>query len=110
MDIYFANRKLRRRLGNEREMNKAYGRLAGALRRRLAVLAAVKNLGEVPMSPPERCHALKGELAGYFAVDISRNWRLIFRPAHEPMPTLPDGGPDLCAITAIEVVDVTDYH
>ena len=110
MDIYFANRKLRRQLERERELKKAFGRMAGALKRRLAVLAAAENLAQVPVTPPERCHQLKGEWAGHFAVDISRNWRLIFRPAHEPLPLTADGGIDLARVTAIEIVAIVDYH
>jgi proteic killer suppression protein len=35
---------------------------------------------------------------------------LIFRPAHNPVPKKDDGGIDLAAVTAIEILDVRDYH
>lgn len=110
MDISFANRRLRRQLENDKEMRKAFGDRSRAIRRRLAVLQAARTLAEVPVAPPERRHQLSGEWAGHFAVDIARNWRLVFRPKHDPLPLLPDGGIDLDRVTAIEIVGIVDYH
>ena len=110
MEISFASRKLQRCLQDEREMSRAYGSRVGALKRRLALLMAAECLADVPTTPPERLHQLKGKWEGYFAVDISRNWRLIFRSADDPPPLLPDGGLDLRRITAIVIVDIADYH
>lgn len=31
------------------------------------------------MLPGLRLHSLKGDLAGFFAVDVSGNWRIVFR-------------------------------
>jgi proteic killer suppression protein len=45
--------------------------------------------------PGLRLHPLKGEMAGFYAVDVSGNWRLIFRFDN-------DGN-------AIDV-DLVDYH
>lgn len=45
--------------------------------------------------PGLRLHPLKGEMAGFYAVDVSGNWRLIFR--------FDDDG------NAIDV-DLVDYH
>ncbi|MQT88104.1 hypothetical protein DYL61_16885 [Pseudomonas nabeulensis] len=44
--------------------------------------------------PGNRLHALKGKLAGYWAVCVSGNWRVIFRF---------DG-------SDAELVDYLDYH
>lgn len=41
-----------------------------------------------------RLHALKGELAGFWSVSVSGNWRIIFRFI----------GAD------VELVDYLDYH
>ncbi len=110
MEISFASRKLQRQLESAREIQRAHGKLAKAIMRRMAVLQAAACLADVPASPPERRHLLKGNMAGCFAVSISGNWRLVFRPAHDPLPSLPDGGPDLQRITAIEIVGILDYH
>ena len=44
--------------------------------------------------PGYRLHSLKGDLAGYWSVVVSRNWRIIFRFE----------GEDVCD------VDLVDYH
>ncbi len=36
--------------------------------------------------------------------------RLGFEPASDPLPRKEDGGLDLTRITAVEIVEVTDYH
>ncbi len=63
-----------------------------------------------PRTPPERCHELKMNLAGRFAVVLKDNWRLIFRPDHQPVPTKEDGGIDPLRVTAIMIEAVDDYH
>ena len=44
-----------------------------------------------------RCHALKGNRAGQYAMDLTGGFRLIFR--------LMDN-----SICILEVMDITDYH
>ncbi len=53
---------------------------------------------------------LTGDREGHYAVTLSGNWRLVFRPDHDPLPLLPDGGVDLERVTAIKIVEVIDYH
>jgi proteic killer suppression protein len=91
-------------------MKRAYGDRAKRLKLRLDFLAAASCLDDVPPFPPTRRHELTGARAGHFAVDITGNWRVVFRPNHDPVPRKADGGIDLKAITAIEIVAVTDYH
>jgi proteic killer suppression protein len=45
-----------------------------------------------------------------FAVDISRNERLVFEVADDPIPRKPDGGIDLERVTEIRVLRIEDYH
>jgi proteic killer suppression protein len=63
------------------------------LRLRLAALHAADSLADFwpPKSGPERCHELKGDLAGTFSIDLKQPYRLMFRPyAATPSPNLPD--------------------
>ena len=48
------------------------------LRMILARLAAATEPRDMAL-PGLRLHPLKGELKGFFAVDVSGNWRIIFR-------------------------------
>jgi proteic killer suppression protein len=108
--IEFATNKLKRQMGSAAAMQKAYGDRANRLMMRLGVLKNAKCLADVPTDPPPRCHALKGEHQGCYAVDISGNWRLLLEPI------LPQGvdakGTEVnpSHVTAIRILDVIDYH
>nr|WP_234642156.1 type II toxin-antitoxin system RelE/ParE family toxin [Delftia tsuruhatensis] len=65
--------------------------------RRLLRLLASLDVAQVPSDmgrPGSHLHPLKGDLAGYWAVSVSGNWRIIFRF-------------DGCDV---ELVDYLDYH
>src|ERR1700674_1336720 len=110
MDLSFATQRLTREFADERAMRRAYGDRANRLKRRLDFLAAAACLDDVPPVPPTRRHELTGDRRGNFAVDVTGNWRLVFRPNHDPVPQTADGGIDLKAMTAIEIIAVEDYH
>ena len=84
--------------------------MAEKLKSRLAVLSNARALADVPSTPPERCHPLRGEREGQYAVVLVHPRRLVFAPNHEPIPRKDDGGIDLDKVTAITIVDVVDYH
>ena len=111
LKIKITTRRLAKSLNSDSEMKKRYGEpMAKAIARRLAVLRSAPNLAAVPMSKPERRHALKGKRAGQQAVDLVHPHRLVFAPAHDPLPERADGGLDEERVTAIEVMAVVDYH
>ena len=106
MRISFSSRKLERQLSDEMQMNQAFGDLARRLKMRLDLLRAANTLADVPHVPPPRRHRLTAPWNGHYAVDLSGNWRLIFKPADHA------GGEEanLKEVTAIEIVAVIDYH
>ena len=111
MDIVFKSQKLAQIFNSETNLKKNYGaKVARIIMIRAFVLKNARNLGFVPKTPPDRCHQLKGRRKGQFAVDLDEKRRLIFKPYHEHTPRLEDGGIDLNGVTAIEILDVTDYH
>jgi proteic killer suppression protein len=66
---------------------------AAKVRRILSRLDAASAVADVD-APGFRLHPLKGELKGFFAIEVSANWRIIFR--------FEDGD-------ALDV-DLLDYH
>ena len=111
MEIYFRNRKLQRTFGSDRNLTRTHGRrMARLIMVRLAVLKNAPSLAQVPSTPPDRCHPLIGDRIGQYAVDLVHPFRLVFEPAHDPLPRGEDGGVELCEITAITVLGVFDYH
>lgn len=110
MEIDFASRKLKKTMEDDSSIKKIYGKLASALKRRIAILESAACLHDVPVGSPDWCHELKGTRAGTFAVEVSGNYRLIFEPDHDPVPLMDDGGIDLRQVTAVKILEVTDYH
>jgi len=66
---------------------------ADKIARILARLDEAARIGDLDL-PGFRLHPLKGELAGFWAVNVSGNWRIIFR--------FRNGN--------VEDVDLLDYH
>ena len=111
MDITFRSRKIEKRFNSERALAAAYGdRLARSIAIRLAVLKNAGTLALVPATRPERRHQLRGKRSGQYAVDLVHPHRLIFEPDHEPVPRMEDGSIDIGRVTAITIIEVTDYH
>jgi plasmid maintenance system killer protein len=110
MGIEFDTKKLAKELSDPKTIKRKYGDLAKAIMARLADLEAVETLADLHTLPAAQCHELNGDRAGYFAVKISPNYRLIFFPAQQPPPKQEDGGIDCSAIDAIVIAEITDYH
>lgn len=107
MEVYFSNNKLQKIFNSEKELVKNYGTLqAKKIMMRMKVLKAAKNLDEVPKQRPDRCHQLKGDRKGYFAVDLVHPFRLIFRPKILSSDEIYD----LTKITSIIIFGVENYH
>lgn len=47
---------------------------------------------------------------GQLSLDLDHPYRLIFVPAHEPIPVKSDGGLDWKQVTAIKILGVEDTH
>ena len=111
MEVYYQNRKLEKAFGDESLLKRRYGPgCARLIQERLEDFASKKNLAELRSAPKARCHELKGNRAGTLAVDVEHPYRLIFEPAHDPLPRKPDGGLDWTRVTAIRILSVEDYH
>lgn len=111
MDVTFRKRKLGKVFNAETSLKRSYGEpMARAIMLRMGYLRTAPNLAKVPVTPPERRHQLKGNLAGRFAVDLVHPYRLVFEPNHDPLPRKDDGGIDAERVTAVTIIEVIDYH
>ena len=77
--------------------------------RRIADLEAAACLEDF-RTLPGRCHELKADRKGQLAMDLVGPRRLIFRPAHNPVPLCQTGGLDWTKVTAVCIIEVVDYH
>ncbi|WNB17547.1 type II toxin-antitoxin system RelE/ParE family toxin [Marivirga arenosa] len=109
MLINYKTKKLQKQLTDPKQLNKHYGQLARKINQRLKMLKAADNLA-VMKTLPGGCHELKENYKGCLAVDVSGNYRLIFKPDHDPIPENKSGGLDWESVTIIEVQEITDYH
>ncbi|WP_107331536.1 type II toxin-antitoxin system RelE/ParE family toxin [Metapseudomonas otitidis] len=92
MIISFQHKGLRQfyETGSTRGIQAAH---AARLKRQLQLLDRAKMPGDMDL-PGWGFHPLKGKLAGFYAVSVNGNWRLIFRFVG----------------TDAELIDYLDYH
>jgi len=113
MDLFISDKKLRRAI-EQGTLGQRYGTdMAKKLTLRLAALRAAQSLGDFwpPRSGPERCHELKGDLAGTFSVDVKQPYRLLFKPKEETLPAdRSDERQRWQSITAIVILAIEDTH
>ena len=111
MDILFKTQKLEKECNNHKLARRRYGdKNAKLLRRRLDDLQSSSCLEVLRTLPQMRCHELVADRKWQLAVDLIHPKRLIFKPANEQLPTKPDGGLDWTKVTAIQILEITDYH
>lgn len=112
MNITFKNRKTQKLCESNNALTKQFGVVrAKKIMRRLKVLENADHLAQVPHLPPERCHQLSNNRDEDFAVDIEKQWRIIFKVNHNEIPRKDDGGIDKEKVTAILILDICeDYH
>lgn len=113
MLISFRNSRLDKLINSQVELVKSFGqKVAKAIILRRDLLHAVNNLSQVPHTPPEKLHELKGNRKGQFAVYTAPNSgvRVVFKPDHDPVPTHPHGGIDRKQVTDIVIWEIGDYH
>ena len=114
MEIHISDNRLRRALADDASRTRKFGKdMAAKLAIRLAVLRSAQSLADFwpPLTLPERCHELKGELAGVFSFDLKHPYRLLFRPLEDSPPQ--DREDELQRwkeIKAIEITAVEDTH
>ena len=111
MEIAFKTKRLQKACNSDVLLQKTYGKqLAKKIKVRLGVLRQARNLGLVPTEPPIRRHQLRGDRDETYAVDLGPRQRLVFAANHETTPRNDDGGIATHQVTAIEIIEITDYH
>lgn len=106
MEIFAKTKKLANIINNRNLIPKHYGKLAGKINARLDEFAAARTLRDIPSTPPPRCHALKGNRDGQFAVTVSGNYRIVFE-GYDKNDQLSD---DKDRITTVFILAIEDYH
>ena len=101
MELFYSN-KLSKKLKSDSTIVRQFGKAADNVILCISILEGADNLKLVPNVPPTRRHKLSGNLKGYWAIDVTKNYRLIFKPM--------DDEEDLEKIEKIFLEDIVDYH
>lgn len=111
MIIFFKTKKLQKLCSNGSVAIKDLGAKCGnKLKQRMMELSAAETLAVISRVPPARCHELTGNLKGQLSVDLEHPYRLLFIPAHDPIPERKEGGLDWASVSEIEIVAIIDTH
>lgn len=80
--------------------------MARWIRERLEEIEVATTLNEVSHVPPARLHRLSGDKKAFFAVDVSKNWRMVLEGY--------DKDDHRCveeyAIITVVIVGIEEYH
>ena len=112
MQVYLS-KKLKRDIEDDARRQKRFGtEMSNKIKLRMAALSAAESLVDFwpPYSGPERCHELKGDLAGTFSMDLKHPYRLLFIPADLKETEFEDEKQRWQSIKAIEVTSIEDTH
>lgn len=107
MEYFAETKKLTKILNDPKLLLKHYGKArAKRIQASLDEFDAAQNLTQIPSDPPPRCHPLKGNLEGKFAVDVSGNYRMVFEgyDKYDQLST------DKNEIVTIQIINIEDYH
>lgn len=106
MECFAETKKLTKILNDPRLLKKHYGKMAKKIQQRLDEFDAAKTLQQIPSDPPPRCHSLKGDREGSFAVDVSGNYRMIF----EGYDKNDQQSVEKDKIVTVQIISIEDYH
>lgn len=120
MQLVIRKNKLRESLEDDTKCRKRFGaEMARKIKLRMDALAAAESLADFwpPNSPPERCHELKGDMAGTFSMDVKQPYRLLFKDAEtaggmasKQDKQVKDEKERWLAIRSVEILSIEDTH
>ena len=110
MEIQYSSNKLKKQLSTASEIKKNFGANAKRVSQRMDEIESSPNLSVLEKIPAANCHKLQGSRKEEWAVDISKNHRLIFEIVNDPIPLIEDGSINKILVTDIKILKTEDYH
>lgn len=109
LDILFSNAREAALYNDFKKLRIKYGdKRAKLIRRRLDELHAANTLQD--LQGIGRCHEWDEDQDFTISIDLDGPFRLLFVPAHDPIPRKSDGGLDRARVLAIRIVGIKDPH
>ncbi|MEN2436229.1 killer suppression protein HigA [Weeksellaceae bacterium A-14] len=104
------NKKLKKIAKDPKVCLKEYGQVRGKkILQRLSDLKTADTLEDV-RHLPGKYHELGENRKGQWACHLDGNYRLVFRPHEDPIPTDENGKYIWVEILGVEIIEVVDYH
>lgn len=118
MKIEFSTDKVKLQCTSVKAANKLFGgdqTLIRSLMARINALRSTENLRDIIVQKAFRFHSLKGNLVGYFVIDvktIKEPWRIILQPLNEDnQPYIPCNIDEISNIVEIvEIKEVSKHY
>jgi proteic killer suppression protein len=111
MDIAFTKSRLEKCANQHSHAQTEFGPIrAKRFLARLTEMRAADCLADLRNVPQAAYHELTGDRKGEIACNLDHPYRLIFVPAHFPIPRKPDGGLDWDGVTAVQITEIVNYH
>ena len=86
MEVRFRTSKLEKQYQSHKEAERAYGQeVARKYIQRINIVKQARNIEELKALPGLRCHPLKGDRRGQWAINLTGFYRLIFTLEGETM-------------------------
>lgn len=103
MDIKYSNKRVEKFFSNWVEIYKAIGKeQSKSLKKRIDILKAASKFENVLSLKSGKLESLSGNLTSYYKMDLSKNYRLIFKPEK-----ISDDIRDCIVVT---IIGICDYH
>lgn len=107
IEITYKSAKLKKLCEDDKKLIAQFGAVnARKIVRRLNEIEAADSLGMLVQFKIGRCHPLKGDRQGQFALDVEQPLRLIIEPILECGAKWEEWP----SVRKIRVLEVTDYH
>jgi proteic killer suppression protein len=107
VEYFGASKKLTKLLSEPKKLQKEYGTVvAEKISKRLFEFEDAETLSDISHLPPPRLHQLSGDRKNQFAVDLTKNYRLIFEGYDAKDEETTDKG----KIVTVVIIEIEDYH
>lgn len=109
MVIGYKNDIIKKKLGTDEGLLKAFRDKAITVLKRLEEITVTRNLNDLRAIPFFKCRPLTNKETGQWIIYISPGYSLIFEIDHNPLPLLNDGTIDYSSINCIMIIG-TIHH
>ena len=98
MQITYANNKIEKVCTDLHVAVRRHGKQIGEMiHQRIREISAAESVELLVQYHIGNCHDLHGDRAGQYAMDLTKNWRLIFKKVQN-------------RLQVVCVIEITDYH